>query len=131
MTHDPTDRDLKNLFQALREEDRRRTPEFDVVFGRARRVRRVWRPASLLWKGGLLAAAAAAVLLLVRSPGTSDEEFERVVQAFTSDPASGAWRSPTDDLLKLPGLEILSSVPSLGDERWPGTPGGSPRGNQL
>lgn len=159
MTLEPKDRDLRELFQELRREDLQRTPAFQESMAEARegaaasgplssrtspapagsRVSRgPWRilaapgtPLRLLWKGGLLAAAAVAALLLVRSPGTSEAEFERVVRTFSTDPATGAWKSPTDDLLKLPGLNLLSSVPSLGDKNWPGTPGPRPRRNQL
>ena len=63
----------------------------------------------------LAAAAAAAGLLLVEpSAATADAEFERLVLAFATDGAAGAWRSPTSSLLNTPGLD-LGSVPSVGE----------------
>jgi len=88
-------------------------------------------PRSLAWGGSLLAAAAAAVLLLVQIPGTSDSEFVQVVQAFSSDPASGAWKSPTDALLDVPGAEILFTVPSIRTSRWLLEPRPNPKRNEL
>jgi hypothetical protein len=77
--------------------------------------------------GGLLAAAAMAGLFLVRSPGVSEAEFERVVRSFATDPAGGAWRSPTDGLLELPGQNMLSTRPSIGTAGWPGGLPASPK----
>jgi len=85
----------------------------------------------LAWGGSLLAAACAATLLFIQLPESPDAEFERVVQSFSSDPASGAWISPTDALLDLPGAEILSTVPSIGGRRWPQPAGDDPRRNEL
>jgi hypothetical protein len=85
----------------------------------------------LAWGGSLLAAACAATLLLIQIPDRGDAEFERVVQSFASDPATGAWRSPTDALLDLPGAEILSTVPNIGSRRWARPAGDDPRRNEL
>jgi hypothetical protein len=71
-----------------------------------------------VWAGGVLAAAAAAILFLPRLPAGSDAQFVRAVEAYSSDPAAGAWRSPTDPLLRVPGGEILSSVPTVGTSKW-------------
>jgi hypothetical protein len=121
------DHDLRGLFRRLREEDGEKVPEFGALMARAREeaarsgmeappvrgaIRRFNR--RLAWGGSLLAAAAAVALLLGRIPGTSDSEFVQVVQAYTSNPASGAWKSPTQSLLHLPGTKVLSTVPSLG-----------------
>jgi hypothetical protein len=48
-----------------------------------------------------------------RSPSPEDA-FERAVRAFENDPALGAWRSPTDGLLDVPGLQLMTTVPSVG-----------------
>jgi len=63
-----------------------------------------------------LAAAAAAAGLLFVGPPTSDAdaEFQNLVVAFSTDGASGAWRSPTSSLLNLPGLD-LGAVPSVSE----------------
>lgn len=138
------DQDLRGLFQQLREEDRKRAPEFGILWARAREEaagsgpetfsrRRATRrfPLRLVWGGSLLAAAAAATLLLARIPSTSDSEFVQVVQAYTSNPASGAWKSPTRSLLDLPGTTVLSTVPSLGTNRLLMVPRPAPRRNEL
>ena len=79
----------------------------------------------------MLAAAAAAVLIFVQASGTSDSEFVKIVEAYSADPASGAWTSPTEGLLALPGKDILSTVPSIGTSSWlSGTGSDSPR-NEL
>jgi hypothetical protein len=137
------DQDLKRLFGHLRTEERGRIPDFRTLMARAREEaaqnghgrfggRRTLHgvPRRLAWGGSLLAAAAAAALLLL-PPGTSDSEFVQVVQTFSTDPASGAWKSPTDALLDLPGRDILSTVPTIGSRPWLAGPGASPRRNEL
>ncbi len=83
------------------------------------------------WAGGLLAAAAVSGLLLARAPTASEAEFEQAVRAFSADPAGGAWRSPTDGLLSLPGQEMLTTLPSIGAPDWPGSMRSSRGRNQL
>lgn len=62
----------------------------------------------------LAAAAGAAGLLFVESGvDPEDAEFEALVAAYSTDAASGAWRSPTAALLDVPGLD-LGAVPSVG-----------------
>jgi len=139
MMKDPRDVELEALFRALREEDARKAPSFEESMIRARRAadraapgRGADRWASprvrrgVLWGGGLLAAAALAGLLLLPGPGSSDAAFEHAVRSYMSNPAGGAWRSPTDALLDLPGSRVLSTRPRVGSSRWPGTaPGGT------
>ena len=133
MDNQQRDRDLKELFAELRSEEARRTPDFDGLMERVWaesetdlrasddlagkqsggdvRGRRRWRP----WAGlGVLAAAAIASIILVQNQPTSESEFEELVRAFSSDPALGAWKSPTDGLLNLPGQEIVTTIPAVG-----------------
>ena len=144
MTNQPSDPDLRELFQELRARDERRVPEFremvaearqealagktgeDVDWDRGRRIRR-----RVAWGGSLLAAAAAAMVLLLPGRGTSEAEFERAVRSYSASSAGGAWRSPTDALLDLPGSEVLTTLPRVGGRRWPSRPEGDPRTNQL
>ncbi len=142
--HSRDDQDLKGRFQALRDEDQQQVPDFEKVMARVRAEaatageeihplvlphRSV--PRKLAWGGSLLAAAATATLLLIQLAGTSDSEFVQVVQGFSNNPAAGAWRSPTDGLLKLPGSEILSTFPSVGESPWLSGIGSAPRRNEL
>lgn len=144
MTRQQQDPDLRALFQALREEDGRRAPDFGQLFSEVRRGERppeaptaADKPAKtqvrrrMAWGGSLLAAAAAAVIWILPGGGTSDAEFVMAVSTFSSDPAAGAWRSPTDALLDLPGSEILSTLPKLGGPNWTTISGTNPRSNQL
>lgn len=133
MTNQPPDPDLRALFQALRREDDGLVPPFRRVMeaGRAETGEpassgaRTWaarRPLRrrLALGGTLLAAAAAAVLLFLPRSRVSEAEFESAVRTYTTSPAGGAWRSPTDALLKLPGNRVLSTLPSLGGGPMPG-----------
>jgi len=144
MTNQPPDPELKALFQELREEDAGRAPGFrDLWAGLQEQAvpvppapkageRAMGRfPRRLAWGGSLLAAAAAgAALFLLSHRETSDAAFVMAVRDFSTSPAGGAWRSPTDGLLTLPGSEVLNTRPRLGDRPWPTTTGGTPRSNQ-
>lgn len=147
MTNPPANPDLKALFQELREKDEGRAPSFEQLMAGVRedaagagarpgpvaaRHRRKRAFPRLAWGGSLLAAAAAgAALLLLPGRGTSDAEFVTAVRSYSTDPAGGAWRSPTDALLALPGSEVLSTLPSIGGRQWPVISGANPRSNQL
>ncbi len=90
-------------------------PDLQVVPGgqsaseaRRRRIVRI---------GGWASAAVAAALvglLLLGEGSDADREFERLVAAYSTDMASGAWRSPTSGLLDVTGMSLTRSVPSLG-----------------
>jgi hypothetical protein len=144
MTNQPPDPDLRELFQELRARDERSVPGFrEMVAGarketpegktgegmewhRGRRIRR-----RVAWGGSLLAAAGAALVLRLPRRGASEAAFERAVRSYSASSAGGAWRSPTDALLDLPGSEVLTTLPRVGGRRWPSSPGGNPRTNQL
>ena len=141
---DRKDQQLRSLFRRLQDRDQGRVPDFESLMARAREEASrsgmdIRSPGTnprhmkrrFAWGGSLVAAAAAVVLLFVGLPGTSDSEFVDVVQTFSSNPASGAWKSPTDGLLDLPGKEILNTVPSISSRRWLLDPSGNPRRNEL
>jgi hypothetical protein len=88
------------------------------------------------WTSAALAATVAGLLLTGRATGGEDEDFERLVAAYTSDLAPGAWRSPTSGLLQVPGMELLRTVPSIGGSvrgAAPATPtaGGEPPRDEI
>lgn len=145
MSDQSRDRDLSALYQGLKDEEQERAPDFARMMAQAREQaggapaahgtnrgltpgRRVFRP-GLAWASGALAAAAAAVLMFV-VPDGPDAHFEQVVRAFSTDPAAGQWTSPTDGLLQVPGLELLSTVPSIGGFNVP-LPAGDRPSSQL
>jgi len=131
------DPELRSRFAELRRQDATQAPPFAELIARAhteaahnragirterRTPRLLWR---LGWAGGL-AAAAALVLLLANPRGrASQAAFEKAVQAFQTDPALGAWRSPTDALLDVPGRRLISTIPSIGVEGAAIVPRGS------
>jgi hypothetical protein len=84
-----------------------------------------------IWSGGLAAAAAVTALLLTGPPARTDADFERVVSSYATDPAMGAWTSPTDGLLQVPGTDLLRTVPRIGRPRLPGEQARAPDMNQL
>ncbi|HEY7396046.1 MAG TPA: hypothetical protein VH559_14425 [Gemmatimonadaceae bacterium] len=124
MSDELRDSELRARFDVLKRIDAERAPVFTDVMARARAevaatpatTRTEW---SLLarryaWLGGL--AAAATIVALIALPRHESREaaaFERAVQAFHSDSALGAWRSPTDGLLDLPGSRLIATTPSI------------------
>ena len=129
MKHEDADHDLRALFAAQREDDAGHAPAFadtmaraqeEVVrtrvgagTGHAAHVRRMRRH-RLEWLGGLAAAAAIAALIVVPRLRDGGDAFEQAVRTFQNDPALGAWQSPTDGLLKLPGDGLLTTIPAIG-----------------
>jgi hypothetical protein len=95
------DRDLRDRFARLRDEDRAHLPAFRV----AREAPR-WT-----WSPRVLIAAAIILIALVlarpdRTPTNPSIQFV--------DLRAATWRSPTDFLLVTPGSELLRSVPEVG-----------------
>lgn len=60
-------------------------------------------------------AAALATILLVERDSAADVAFDRVLASYVETHAS--LRSPTDALLRLPGDEILRTVPRINVQR--------------
>ena len=79
-----------------------------------------------LWATLATAAAAAAILIVGDQADTADSDFEALVSAYAADAALGAWRSPTDGLLRTPGVG-LGAVPRVGPVRRPPRGEGGPR----
>ena len=115
------DNELRARFEAQRRVDAREAPSFAAMMARARaeaanasiiafrpRLRRV------VYAGGLAAAAVIALLFVMPRESPTEAAFEEAVRAFHSDPALGAWRSPTDGLLDVPGSRLISTVPRIG-----------------
>ena len=123
------DSELRARFDVLKRIDAEHAPAFSDVMARARAevadatpvtiTRSEWslRARRYGWLGGL--AAAATIVALIALPRRESEEaaFERAVRAFHSDSALGAWRSPTDGLLDLPGGRLIATTPSLSTRR--------------
>ena len=130
MKTQPEEDRLKGAYQALRAEATRsgEVPDFgtmmaeakrqasarpvlEVVAGRPGTRRRLVRVGA--WASAALAASLAGLLLIDPSP-SGDEDFERLVAAYSSGSAGASWSSPTSSLLDAPGLDLIRSLPSIG-----------------
>lgn len=122
----PPDPELRALFEAQRHDEASYAPSFAEMMARAQAEaataavspglptqRTRWRRYRT---GALAAAAAIAALIVIPRVRSGDDAFEQAVRAFQSNPALGAWQSPTDGLLNLPGDRLLSTVPTMGTE---------------
>jgi hypothetical protein len=117
------DTDLRARFRAQRRADAQGAPSFAALLGRARAADTAAPQAPgarrltlrrVLYVSGLAAAAVIGTLLVIPGPRSTEDAFEQAVRAFHADPALGAWRSPTDGLLDVPGSQLISTVPSVG-----------------
>ena len=103
------DRDLRERFATLRDEDAADVPPLSrVLRGReaippARPIR--WIPVAAL----VTAAALTAIVLVLKPRGAEPSLDEAIAQAQSIS----SWTAPTDEWLTLTGFEIPNSVPSL------------------
>lgn len=137
MSERPEDDVLRERFQDLRVEAAgpARVPDFDVVIARARAQsdgrlglaaleggaprahpaapsrRRFFQAGA--WASAAVAATVAAVLLTDRG-ANDDAAFEELVASYAADVSAGALQSPTSGLLRVPGMDLTRSVPSIG-----------------
>lgn len=133
MSDDRFTDELNESFGKLRAEDARRAPDFETMLRKAQAEAPLSLPRHRLrnWSlavGTLAAAAMAGVMLTAGDP---DAEFEARVAAYTTDIGSIGWASPTDVLLDVPGMDLLTTVPSIGTGALSTTgPGGENPGNE-
>jgi hypothetical protein len=103
------DRDLRERFAALRDEDAASVPSLATVLhgrtGRPRTSRVPWIPVAAL------ASAAALTTVVLLAPGGRHETS--LDEAIEQAQSIASWTAPTDAWLTLSGFEIPSSVPSL------------------
>jgi hypothetical protein len=97
---------LRQRFEALRREDAAGTPPFRATVAAARAGQAAAPGRRALW----LAAVLVAVVAVVVVSTWREQDGVRV----EIDLATVRWHAPTDFLLKLPGDELLRSVPQLG-----------------
>ena len=124
MTDRPQDAELRARFDAQRRAEAKQAPPFAPMLERARAAAATTSPPAtrqltlrrLGYVGGLAAAAVIATLLIVPRTRSNEDAFEQAVREFQTDPALGAWRSPTDGLLNVPGSQLISTVPSVGTQ---------------
>jgi len=98
------DRDLRERFARLKQEDRAHVPPF-----RAPRAREAPR-----WGRLGQFAAAAAVVLIALVLARPDRTPPPIVGRPGVDLSTVAWKSPTDFLLVTPGSALMRTVPAVG-----------------
>jgi len=101
------DHHVKQAFEALRREATEVTPPFASTVAAARA-----RPTAAPRRRAL--GLAAAVVVAVVAAVLVSPWRERDGVRLEIDLATVRWQAPTDFLLKLPGEELLRSVPQLG-----------------
>ena len=105
----PDDRDLREWFAQLRRQDQAQAGEFGSFLQRARP--RANRMRLSVW-GAVAAGLAVMIAVVVMSiPRSGRRTFGGPEISITE------WKSSTDFLLRTPGLELLQTVPSIGE--WP------------
>jgi len=101
------DHHLKQAFEALRREGSAGTPPFGTTVAAARARQTAAPRRRGLGLAAVVVVAVAAVVVV--STGRN-----RTGGPLGIDLATVRWHAPTDFLLKLPGDELLRSVPQLG-----------------
>ena len=115
MTHMDPDRDLRELFSRMRDEDRAHLPPFKSEAVAPASSRRLLHVAVL----GAAAAAIVVAALTLSDYRRSAAERERTRAELQHRVFAGtAWTSPTDFLLDTPTSELLRAVPTFGSARW-------------
>ena len=114
------DPELRARFAELKRVDASKAPAFaDVMAGAQEEAATVSQKSKVLtirrvrWASVLAAAAAIAALIVLPRTNSNEAAFEQAVQAFSSNPALGGWRSPTDGLLNVPGSQLISTIPTV------------------
>jgi len=100
------DHDLRDRFQRLRREDAAGATPFRATLAAAATRRAASsRPPALRIAAAAAALAALAVALVLATRGR---------HGIAIDLARARWEAPSDFLLRVPGAELLRSVPELG-----------------
>ena len=103
------ERELREQFVALRDEDAASAPSFSGVL-RGRTTASSARRSRLIPGAVLATAAIVTAVVLAVLPRGADRSLDAAIAQAKS---LSSWNAPTDDWLTLSGLEIPNSVPSL------------------
>lgn len=120
MSRSNEEQHMRALFTELRREDAGSAPTYAATMAAARRKERVRGHPERRWLFGAAAvpvAAGAALAIWLAIAPESPAPSKRMDVAFTLDEELIVdWSSATDDLLEMPGGDLLGTVPSLGDD---------------
>ena len=106
MRREANDDQLRRIFAELRQREQGPVPPFERMWATAAaRIGR--RPSRVRWAVAAACAAAAVVVAVVLLHRPSGSDFAAATEL-------AAWRSPTAALLRVPGGDILRTVPSVG-----------------
>ena len=106
------DRRLREMFAALREEDRRAIPAFDRMLDTTPRGGRRLSASAWFWmEAAAFTAALMALLVFIlprhgQRPAPADDTMALAR-------AIGAWEAPTDSLLEIALLKMPDTVPTM------------------
>lgn len=118
MTDTEAERQLRELFTRLRDEDRARAPSLEATLAAASRRRRPPRRRTVM--RAVAAAAAVVAIALGHEHRQATTRRERALaEAHRRARTGHGWNAPTDFLLDTPGSRLLRTVPSVGTASWP------------
>lgn len=115
MTNIDSDRDLRELFSRMRDEDRAHLPTFQSATVRRAPSRRLLHVAAL---GAAAAGIVVAALTLADYRRVAAERDRTRLEVQRRVFAGTAWTAPTDFLLNTSTSELLRAVPTFGSARW-------------
>lgn len=102
-----SDRDLREAFESVREDDRRRAPAFDdVVTAKAPP-----NAAPAAW--ALVATACALAIAIVAWRGLGRPAEPSLEDSLAMATAISSWSAPTDEFAALTGAGIREGIPDL------------------
>lgn len=107
MSHSDEDREIRRRFKSAHERRESLPPSFQEIVERARRQQT--QPSVARVSVLVTAVVAVTVVIsgyLVWYEQPVPQRFDNEISALTN------WQSPTDFLLKTPGMELLASMPT-------------------
>ena len=128
-------------FARLKAEDAQRIPDFAAMYEAAARASEQSEASVPLedrrtrltrWTAVATTLAAAAVAGILLLTPDAEADFEALVSSYSVEFGGSRWRSPTDGLLDVPGMDLIRTVPSIeGSFRLPPSGPAEPAGNDV
>lgn len=117
MTEHDDDRDLRDRFEALRQEEAAAAPAFRQLWDASTRASVAQRSQGLTFFRWIAVAAAVTVIagtatLYRATSRLTEPSKDRVLEDVAFPTAQ--WRAPTDFLLRTPGRDLFGTIPRIG-----------------